>query len=194
MKKQTKGAIAAAAAGALLLGGAGSLAYWSDSSTIGGNTITAGELQIADCVAAAGTSGWASTNPTTIAIPTADLAAYRIVPTEVLEYNCTTSITAIGDRLNAVIEADPASITAGTTAATGATAGELLANIDVETTVTVDGNVVTAASPLTEANNGDAVAVTVVITFDNVNDLVAQGASINLTDLALKIEQTAINP
>ena len=194
MKKQTKGAIAAAAAGALLLGGAGSLAYWSDSSTIGGNTITAGELQIGDCVVAAGTSGWASTNPTTIAIPAADLVAYRIVPTEVLEYNCTTSITAIGDRLNAVIAADPASITAGTTAAAGATAGQLLDSSDVATTVTVDGNVVDDDSPLTAANNGDAVAVTVVITFDNVDELVAQGASINLTNLALKITQTEINP
>ncbi len=39
MKKSTKGALAAAAAGSLLLGGAGSLAYWTDAESITGTSI-----------------------------------------------------------------------------------------------------------------------------------------------------------
>ena len=46
MNKTTKGAIAAAAAGALLLGGIGSLAYWTDSDPVGGGTFTAGSLSL----------------------------------------------------------------------------------------------------------------------------------------------------
>ncbi len=41
MNKTTKGALAASAAAVLLLGGAGSLAYWSDAETIQGGDVTA---------------------------------------------------------------------------------------------------------------------------------------------------------
>ncbi|NKU44191.1 alternate-type signal peptide domain-containing protein [Rhodococcus hoagii] len=46
MNKKTKGAIAAGAAAALLAGGAGSFALWSDSETLNGGTITAGTLTL----------------------------------------------------------------------------------------------------------------------------------------------------
>ena len=46
MKKSTKGALAAAAAGSLLLGGAGSLAYWTDAETVGGGSIASGHLKL----------------------------------------------------------------------------------------------------------------------------------------------------
>ena len=39
MNRTTKGAIAAGAAAVLLLGGAGSLAYWSDCQDAAGGTI-----------------------------------------------------------------------------------------------------------------------------------------------------------
>ena len=44
MKKSTKGAVAAAAAGVLLLGGAGSLAYWTADGAADGGSITAGGI------------------------------------------------------------------------------------------------------------------------------------------------------
>jgi len=46
MKKSTKGALAAAAAGSLLLGGAGSLAFWTDAATISGDSIASGHLSL----------------------------------------------------------------------------------------------------------------------------------------------------
>jgi alternate signal-mediated exported protein len=54
MNKSTKGAVAAAAAGVLLLGGAGTLAYWTDADIIDGLTINSGHFKMdgADCDAA----------------------------------------------------------------------------------------------------------------------------------------------
>ncbi len=46
MNRSTKGAIAAAAAAVLLLGGAGSLAYWSADGEVGGDTITSGSFTL----------------------------------------------------------------------------------------------------------------------------------------------------
>ena len=57
MNKTTKGALAAGAAAVLLLGGAGTLAYWTDQGTIGGTTITSGHLTL-DTSACAGSTGW----------------------------------------------------------------------------------------------------------------------------------------
>ena len=46
MKKATKGALAVTAAGALLLGGAGTLAYWNDVQGVTGGTISSGHLKL----------------------------------------------------------------------------------------------------------------------------------------------------
>jgi len=46
MNKTTKGAIAAAAAGVLLLGGAGTLAYWTDTATVDGADINSGHFKL----------------------------------------------------------------------------------------------------------------------------------------------------
>ena len=57
MNKSTKGALAAAAAGVLLLGGAGTLAYWTAQDDVPGTTITSGHLTL-DASACDGTTGW----------------------------------------------------------------------------------------------------------------------------------------
>ncbi len=46
MKKTTKGALAAVAGGSLLFGGAGSLAYWTGESTVTGDSIESGTLDL----------------------------------------------------------------------------------------------------------------------------------------------------
>lgn len=58
MRKSTKGALAAVAAGALLLGGAGTLAYWTDEATIAGTDITTGHLTVDATDCEAGTLVW----------------------------------------------------------------------------------------------------------------------------------------
>src|SRR5687767_11072956 len=46
MSKTFKGAGAAIVAGVLLIGGAGSLAYWSDAEGVTGGSISSGELKL----------------------------------------------------------------------------------------------------------------------------------------------------
>ena len=48
MNKASKGALAALAAGVLLLGGAGSLAFWTDTAEVAGGAINSGELSLTD--------------------------------------------------------------------------------------------------------------------------------------------------
>lgn len=47
MNKATKGAVAAGAAGILLLGGAGTFALWEDNASITGGTVSTGHLDLA---------------------------------------------------------------------------------------------------------------------------------------------------
>ena len=55
MNKTAKGALAASAAAVLLAGGAGTLAFWTDSANVNGGSITAGTLGIAPLVVAPNT-------------------------------------------------------------------------------------------------------------------------------------------
>ncbi len=54
MKKTTKGALAAGAAAVLLMGGVGTLAFWTDTATTTGTTISAGHLDLTDGACGAG--------------------------------------------------------------------------------------------------------------------------------------------
>ncbi len=94
MKKVTKAAIAAGAATALMLGGAGTLALWQDSKDISAGTVTSGHLTLD--TAAAGT--WTDTSSgaaTTDFDPTTD----HIVPGDTVVYNQNVTISADGKNL-----------------------------------------------------------------------------------------------
>ncbi|MFT4134895.1 alternate-type signal peptide domain-containing protein [Microbacterium sp.] len=96
MKKTTKGVIATGAAIVLLLGGAGTLAYWNDSADLGeSSTITAGTLT----VVADGTPTWTIAHTSGAATAVADISAVRLVPGDVLTYTMPASITAQGQNL-----------------------------------------------------------------------------------------------
>lgn len=94
MNKLTKGAVAAAAAIALLLGGAGTFANWNATSTAAGGDITAGSLSIAPG-AVAGTWSDATTD--------IDLDSYWIVPGDVLTFTQNFEVTAVGHSLPATL-------------------------------------------------------------------------------------------
>lgn len=91
MQKSTKGALAAAAAGTLLLGGAGSLAFWTSAQTVDGTSITSGHLKLEtpDCG-----DGWTLDGG----------EAYDdqlLVPGDTLTKTCTIVVDAAGDHLTA---------------------------------------------------------------------------------------------
>jgi alternate signal-mediated exported protein len=88
MNKLTKGAIAGAAGIVLLMGGAGSLAYWTGSAdlTNGAQTINAGSLS------AATTSGSWTVNGK-------DASTTKVVPGAIVRYDGVITVTSSGDGL-----------------------------------------------------------------------------------------------
>lgn len=163
MKKSTKGAVAAAAAGVLLLGGAGSLAFWSATDTVTGTNVTAGELKIddADC------TDWAFDGSEVTANKTYDPATDRIVPGDTLTRSCDWTLTAVGEHLRATV----------LTEAPGAT-GDLAPALTVPfPVVTVkdapvgsdysDGDTI---GTITEHENGAVLTATQSITFNPGSD------------------------
>ncbi len=182
MKKSTKGAVAAAAAGVLLLGGAGSLAYWTADGTVTGGDITAGDLTLTDgdCDA-----DWTYAGTATVV----DL----FVPGDEITKTCTFDLTASGDNLEAELGA-PDTV-AVTTDATGTSF-----DIDVEATYsklasggTAPADTVVIADGDTVTSDDDDATITVEFTVtipfgtdDDGNDVngdpVGAGTPINAND------------
>lgn len=159
MNKSTKGALAAAAAAVLLLGGAGSLAYWTADESVPGGTLTAGAISLSapDC----GT-GWLlegeAFNP----------ATGLIVPGDSLRKVCTLTLTATGEHIAGTLTLDDTAITGEP-----GLVGELVASADftvdtvaasafdgagtyaIEATITVDFpyGTVSTPDPVTGASN-----------------------------------------
>ncbi|MBA2953070.1 alternate-type signal peptide domain-containing protein [Nocardioides sp. MAH-18] len=95
MNKTTKGALAASAAAVLLLGGAGSLAYWNSTETVAGTTIGSGYLKLVPTGSTA-CEGWKLDGETGFA-PATD----KIVPGDVLTQVCRFTVNAKGKHLKA---------------------------------------------------------------------------------------------
>src|SRR5690242_1890803 len=99
MKKSSKGALAAAAAGVLLLGGAGSLAFWSATDTVNGTSVTAGELKLSQATC----TGWTFDAGETVAGKTYVPATDKIVPGDTISRSCDWTLTAVGEHLRATV-------------------------------------------------------------------------------------------
>ena len=180
MKKSTKGALAAAAAGSLLLGGAGSLAYWTDASTVGGNKITAGHLALSD----ANCGGWTLGDTAATAFnPTTG----RIVPGEVLTRVCTFTVDAKGARMRAEFDVSAPDFAA-------ASDGNIVDELDVTATYDVTRGAATSSSVTMPAviQNNDVITATIKVTFDydaTVQD--SQDLSATLNDITVTAKQMA---
>jgi alternate signal-mediated exported protein len=131
MKKSTKGALAAGAAGALLLGGAGSLAYWTAQGSADGGSITAGTLTLSEGTC----DGWTyATGAASAGDPVA-----LFVPGDKVTNTCTFTIGATGDNLSASIDAP-------TDLQVTPTSGGASFEADVTTTYKIDGTTITPAT------------------------------------------------
>jgi alternate signal-mediated exported protein len=103
MKNSTKGALAAGTAAVLLLGGAGSLAYWTADQDIEGGTISSGLLELT-----APTCGdWDLTVGGTFTPGTTEL-----VPGDEITKVCTLTLTAEGENIGATLTIDDTALTA----------------------------------------------------------------------------------
>ncbi|RNL64145.1 alternate-type signal peptide domain-containing protein [Nocardioides marmoriginsengisoli] len=148
MKKSTKGALAAAAAGTLLLGGAGSLAYWSTSATVTGTDVATGHLALLtpNCGA------WQLDSGENAPLTYAD--GDPLVPGDALTRVCTYVIDASGNHLRATVSAAAPTLPAPLADAFTVSAVDLQVN-----------NV--AATEFTELNDGQTLQVTVKATFNS---------------------------
>ena len=180
MNKTIKGAFAAGTAAALLLGGASTLAYWNDSTTVGGATFTAGDLKLdsTNCTSA----GWTVTNSVTQTTAVAFVPGTdKIVPGDVLKKTCTVSIVAVGKNLKADL-----GVTGGATASSTMASSAFSVTGDFK-----QGGA--ALSTITSANDGQTVDAVITVTFprgttvDNASKL----KTINLADYTVTATQSA---
>lgn len=176
MKKSAKGALAAAAAGTLLLGGAGSYAFWTSSQDVGSAAINSGSLTLGapDCSTDAGTHGWQLDGGATYTPGTT-----KIVPGDSISKVCDLSLTLVGTHIGANLAIDTAAFTADSTT--------LASELTPTATFLVDG---AAYVPIT-APGTHTVRATVTVTFNGpaaTNG--SQNGSINLNAINITATQT----
>jgi len=109
MNKATKGALAAAAAGTLMLGGAGTLAYWTGTGTVNGATIVSGQVTMAspvcDNATSAGTHEWKYSGGSHDG-DDFDPATAEVVPGDVIVKVCDVELTTSGDHIKVKLAAN----------------------------------------------------------------------------------------
>src|SRR4051794_31129907 len=102
MKKATKGALAAAAAGSLLLGGAGSLAFWTGTQNVTGGTISSGQLDlqapVCNSTTDAATHDWQYDGGAAFTI-----ASSKVVPGDSISKVCKMTLVVTGDHIGAAL-------------------------------------------------------------------------------------------
>lgn len=170
MNKSTKGAIAAGAAAVLLLGGAGSLAYWNAEGDIAGGTIAAGELKLTDPTPGA----WTLNGD-----PVTNLSTVRVVPGDELEYTASWEIAATGDNLKAAVDV------------TGFSASGSLASAVTLTDTYLVGGSAPAGNEITSADDGETLAATIGVDFPfgTSADNATQTLSLDLSDVKVALTQ-----
>lgn len=182
MHTTTKGVVAAGAAAVLLLGGAGTLAYWSDSATVSGGSVSTGSLGI-DPGACSPT--WSYANGTAAGQP----IGQGIVPGDAVTKQCTFTVDASGDHLSAS-PSIPSTI-----AYTVSGGSPTTLSLPVSATYSLAGVPFSAADVITELDDGKTLTAQITVTFPfgsgtvNAND--TQGLTASLNGLTVALTQTA---
>ena len=175
MKKSTKGALAAGSAAVLLLGGAGSLAYWNAQQTVAGGAISAGNLALSSPSCG---SGWTYDSGEQAPGATFTPGSSLLVPGDVITETCTTTLTATGEHMRGTIGAStPGSITpfvVGVGSVTGATPA-------------LGG---AGSNEFTEANSGNTLSIRITVTFPAGSDNTTKLASATLDAITLTATQS----
>ncbi|MGE3191926.1 MAG: alternate-type signal peptide domain-containing protein [Microbacteriaceae bacterium] len=207
MNKLVKGAIAGAAGIVLLMGGAGSLAYWNDTAQAGpasgSNSITAGTLTITAQNAGTWTKGMYNNAGTQTVAPAAvaNLSNVRIVPGNRLVYTQVFNVVGTGDDLFFTIGSTNGAVTAASASAAD-TALAAAINGSGTTAFSVGsvtgGTVVAATTPgvyKVSSNAGTAATITVTWTinfpFGAAVDNTTKTGAVNLSQGSITLTQVA---
>jgi len=171
MNRTTKGALAAGVAAVLLTGGAGTLAYWSDTETVAGTPITSGELKLGTPACGA---GWRLDGNVVF-------TNQLIVPGDVLSKVCTIDLIATGEHLGADLGVSTAAF-----AATNALTGQLVP----AATFTVAGANRTHITEVDDTGTAEITA-TLTVTFDGpAATNASQALTATLNSVAVTATQT----
>ncbi|MCD4535088.1 alternate-type signal peptide domain-containing protein [Nocardioides sp. cx-169] len=185
MKKTIKGALAATAAGTLLLGGAGSLAYWTDTGTVGGGAVTSGHLKLNPTTAGAPCTAWTIDGTPGTFVPGTD----KIVPGDVLTRTCSYTVSMAGKHVTANLAVSDSAGTWGGTA--NALTSGLPANV-LQKSVVFKKGVATITPPVAIVND-DVISAVLTVTFpttaDNTTN-VNSGLTATLNDITVTATQT----
>ncbi|MGD9960177.1 alternate-type signal peptide domain-containing protein [Nocardioides sp.] len=188
MKKSTKGALAAGAAGVLLMGGAGSLAYWTATGTANGGSITSGSLSLTN---GSCDSAWKYASGTA-----AGSTASLVVPGDSITKSCTFTVGATGDHLTAKLTAP------GTLAYTKTPAGATTDSLNVASTYQINRSTpatLVNGDVLTSSDNGKVITAKFVVTMPygsatvNANDTQGLTATLNQLTVTLTQDQSSGN-
>ena len=182
MKKSTKGALAAAAAGSLLLGGAGSLAYWTDAEDIMGTSITSGHLKLnpvgANCDA-------------TWKLGTTAYTTQVLAPGDVLTRHCEYTVSKSGENLTARLNVSAPGFAAGSDATlTGDMTFGAAFSYDADGAAAVSSPTPVTGGVVNNIANGATVDATLSVTFKTTNT--ENNASNTGTDLTATIDKAAV--
>lgn len=181
MNRIVTGAIAGAAAIALLLGGAGTFALWNSSANANAASISSGTLSLAS--AGAGTWTDITNGRNTVVTPSSIL----MVPGNSYQFTQPLTVTATGTDLKAELTYNDASITgdAGLLAATTRTLQVSSSNANITSSSKANTFVVSPSS--------SSSTVTVVFTVSLPQSATTgQNGTINLSGLTFTLTQTAI--
>jgi spore coat-associated protein N len=181
MNKATKGAIAAGAAGILLLGGAGTFALWEDTNSIDPAAISTGVLTLG-----VEPGEWTDVSDPLEPADIANIGNFDIVPGDTITYTVPVTITAEGDNLEGEFKIDKTALNTSAAVAPYLTVAVSNTAAADNAALAVDGNGVISFT--TAATYTFDVIVTV--DFQDVDDVVGQDANINLAALALTLEQS----
>ena len=187
MKKSTKGALAAGGAAVLLMGGVGTLAYWTDSATITGTNITSGKLALSDDTC----GSWILDKG--ITGKEATYASQLLVPGDSITKVCTYKIDATGTHLSATLTTPASATTSGTLTSAATKSLPVTASYQLATSAAGAG-ATTAGTTITSGDNGKYLIATVKVDFPygtattvNANDTQDKAASI--ADIAVTLNQ-----
>lgn len=174
-------AIAATAAGVVLLGAGGAtFAEWSDSEAAATDTaITSGVLDLA-----AGEGAWTNVVGTDVTAAVED-GSYLVVPGDALTYRETMTVDAQGDLLRGTVAHNLEGLTGD---------AELLSKLAASTTMTLNGTPVAGASTTVVADDElQNLDVAVTVAFDATTaGLVGQGQSVTLGGLDVTLTQARV--
>jgi alternate signal-mediated exported protein len=173
MNKAMKGAIAAGAAGILLLGGAGTFAVWSETKQFDAGTVSTGELTLA---LSGATPAWTYLESGTT------VTAKGIVPGDVITSTQGVTITATGDNVAGKLTVG----TLGGTLPTGVTAA--VTTLDDDDALETNGSVLSFAT-----SKEYVVDVVITLTFDAAGKT-SQNTAIDPAALTLTLEQVQSSP